>query len=99
MNANEIKKVLDKHLQWVREEPAGERADLREANGIYSFGPIGDSGRIGYAVSGEETMIQLGCHWGNLKDTLKAIRTKYGRNSLYEKQVVLEVKILEEKEK
>jgi hypothetical protein len=74
------------------------RANLSGAMGVYQFGPIGETGRIGYAVvSADGPMFALGCHWGNLADTRKAIVAKYGKNSLYEKQVVLAAKILEAK--
>jgi hypothetical protein len=39
-------------------------------------------------------MFALGCHWGNLTDTRKAIVAKYGKGSLYEKQVILTGKIV-----
>ena len=72
-------------------------ADLTGANGVYAFGPIGNEGRIGYAVSSADgPMFALGCHWGNLAETRKAIVAKYGKGSLYEKQVVLAGKIVME---
>jgi hypothetical protein len=72
-------------------------ADLTGAIGVYAFGPIGKEGRIGYAVnSADGPMFALGCHWGNLADTRKAIVAKYGKGSLYEKQVVLAGKIVME---
>jgi hypothetical protein len=40
-------------------------------------------------------MFALGCHWGNLADTRKAIAKKYGKGSLYEKQVMLAAEVLE----
>jgi hypothetical protein len=73
-------------------------ADLSRAIGLYSFGPIGKNGRMGYAVTSDSgVMFSLGCHWGNLKDTRAAIVAKYGKGSLYEKQVVLAAKILAQK--
>ena len=70
-------------------------ADLSGAAGVYQFGPIGETGRIGYAVvSADGPMFALGCHWGNLTDTRKAIVAKYGKGSLYEKQVILTGKIV-----
>ncbi len=73
-------------------------ADLYDADGIMSFGPVGSSGRIGYAVIFDgTTMFALGCYWGNFDDTCKAIVKKYGENSLYEKQVRLADEILREK--
>ena len=71
-------------------------ADLSRADGIMSFGPIGRDGRIGYAVlHADVVMYQLGCHWGNLVGTCAAIVSKYGADSLYEKQVRLASEILE----
>ena len=78
------------------------RANLSGANlscaiGVYSFGPVGENKRIGYAVaSADGPMFALGCHWGNLADTRKAIVEKYGKNSPYEKQVILAGKIVME---
>jgi len=72
-------------------------AILRGSKGFISFGPIGEDGRIGYAVQhADGPMFALGCHWGNLKDTRAAIVTKYGRNSLYEKMIILAGKIVME---
>jgi hypothetical protein len=72
-------------------------ADLYGAIGVYQFGPIGREGRIGYTISSADgAMIALGCHWGTLAETRKAIVAKYGKNSLYEKQVVLAAKIVME---
>ena len=72
-------------------------ANLSGAIGVYSFGPVGENKRIGYAVaSADGPMFALGCHWGNLADTRKAIVEKYGKNSPYEKQVILAGKIVME---
>jgi hypothetical protein len=61
-------------------------ADLRGAIGIISFGPIGKDKRIGYAWLDKEgkAVIILGCHEGNLEDTVNAIVKKYGDKSTYE---------------
>jgi len=74
-------------------------ADLSGADGIMSFGPIGKEKRIGYAWLDKDghAVIILGCHVGNLKDTVKAIREKYGTKSTYEAMVRLSAKIIEEK--
>ena len=70
-------------------------ADLRGAIGVYSFGPIGKSGRMGYAVdSADGVMFALGCFWGNEKEAITAIRAKYGPKSNYEAQVKLAAKII-----
>ncbi len=66
------------------------RADLTEAKlagakGIVSFGPVGQEGRIGYAVAGPDgPRVYLGCFSGSRDETCKAIRKKYGKNSAYE---------------
>ena len=66
------------------------RADLTEAKlagakGIVSFGPVGQGGRIGYAVAGPDgPRVYLGCFSGSRDETCKAIRKKYGKNSAYE---------------
>ena len=72
-------------------------ANLGGAEGIVSFGPIGKNGRIGYAVQHTDgPMFALGCFWGDLKDTRAAIVAKYGKNSLYEKMIILAGKIVME---
>jgi hypothetical protein len=73
-------------------------ADLYGADGIMSFGPIGKEKRIGYVWLDKDNkaVIRLGCHVGNLKDTVKAIRSKYGAKSNYEAVVRACVKELEE---
>jgi hypothetical protein len=73
-------------------------ANLYGANGIISFGPIGKSKRIGYAWLDKDSKVMfiLGCHNGNLKETVTAIREKYGLKSNYEAMVKLVAKIQEE---
>ena len=73
-------------------------ADLSRADGIMSFGPIGETKRIGYAWLDKDgkAVIMLGCHVGNLKDTVGAIRSKYGLKSNYENVIKACVKSLEE---
>ena len=72
-------------------------ADLCGAVGIFSFGPMGENSRIGYAVQHKDgPMFALGCFWGNLQETRKAIVAKYGARSLYEKQIILAGKIVME---
>jgi hypothetical protein len=101
MDATKLNKIVKQHRLWVVDHTQGSRAylskaDLRGAKGIYAFGPIGNEGRIGYAVKHENViMFALGCHWGNLADTCKAIVKKYGKGNLYEKQVMLAAKMLE----
>jgi hypothetical protein len=71
------------------------RADLSEAIGVFSFGPIGETCRIGYAVdSADGVMFALGCFWGNEKEAIAAICEKYGPKSNYEAQVKLAAKII-----
>ena len=108
MNASEIKNILDLHIKWLRDEEGSSRADLRgadlrgaylrEADGMISFGPVGETKLIGYAWLDKDgkAVIMLGCHVGNLKDTVEAIRSKYGAKSNYENVVKACVKSLEE---
>jgi len=72
--------------------------DLRGADAIISFGPVGREKRIGYAWLDKDgkAIIKLGCHEGNLKETVAAIRAKYGAKSAYEGVVKACVKSLEE---
>ena len=72
-------------------------ANLSGADGIVSFGPVGKEKRIGYAWLDEDgkAVIMLGCHVGNLKDTVKAIQEKYGKKSTYEMLVRASVAELE----
>jgi hypothetical protein len=97
--------ILEAHKKWLNDDEGVSRAYLSRAylsraylsgaNGIYSFEPVGNSGRIGHAViSDDGVMFALGCHWGNLEDTITAIRAKYGADSLYEEQVRMAEKIL-----
>ena len=70
--------------------------DLRLANGIYSFGPVGNEKRIGYAVKHTDcVMIQLGCFWGTSDEAVLAVSKKYDKNSNYVKQIKLAVDILQ----
>jgi hypothetical protein len=73
-------------------------ANLVGANGIISFGPIGKSKRIGYAWLDKDSkvMFHLGCHNGNLKETVTAICEKYDLKSNYEAVVRACAKALEE---
>ena len=107
MNKSELKTVLTEHGKWVIDHATGARANLREADltgadlcgavGIFSFGPMGENSRIGYAVQHKDgPMFALGCFWGNLQETRKAIVAKYGARSLYEKQIILAGKIVME---
>ena len=59
-------------------------ANLRGAEGITSFGPVGNCGRIGYAVKHDAgPMVQLGCFWGTEDEAVLAINEKYGSDSAY----------------
>jgi len=73
-------------------------ANLIGAKGILSFGPVGKEKRIGYAWldKDDKAVIMLGCHVGNLKDTVEAIQYKYGKKSAYEAVVKACVRSLEE---
>jgi hypothetical protein len=71
-------------------------ANIEYAKGIMQFGSIGETRRTGYAVLHDTTvMFKLGCFWGDTEATVKAVRNKYGQDSLYEQQIILSVKILE----
>ena len=98
MNESEIKNILDLHVKWINDEDSGSRADLSGADGIMSFGPIGNQKRIGYAWLDKDgkAIIRLGCSEENLKNTAAAIRLKYGAKSTYEAMVKLAAKIIEE---
>jgi len=93
--------ILLGHASWLQDSDTGtcanlSSANLRSANGIMLFGPIGKHLRIGYAVLHADCiMFQLGCHWGSLPDTCAAIVEKYGENSDYERMVKLCAEILE----
>jgi hypothetical protein len=107
MENEELKKILENHKLWLKYYGAdGSRANLCGANlcganlsgaqGIMQFGPIGVERRIGYAVLHDTTvMFKLGCFWGDTETTVKAVRDKYGQDSLYEQQILLTAKILE----
>ena len=59
-------------------------AYLSGAEGITSFGPVGNCGRIGYAVKHDAgPMVQLGCFWGTEAKAVSAINEKYGSDSAY----------------
>jgi len=89
MDENKLQEILRLHKLWLGNDDQGKRAYLQGAylqgaEGIISFGPIGESRRIGFAYYYKETRIQLGCFNGNLKETVKAIQEKYGKKSTYE---------------
>lgn len=63
-----------------------ESADLESAKNIISIGPIGDKGRIIFAVRNSENegiKMQAGCFWGDLEDFSKQIAAKYKDYCLY----------------
>ena len=72
-----------------------EGANLCGAEHVYSFGPIGEEKRIGYAVThASGVVVKLGCFWGAETDALVAIEAKYGAGSNYAAQVALACKIV-----
>ena len=74
-----------------------EGAYLEGAKNIFSFGPIGEEKRIGYAVKHEnKIMFKLGCFWGDTQEAVEAVVKKYGPGSTYEKQIRLAEEILNE---
>lgn len=86
MDAEKSKEILDKHAAWLRDEPGGERANLREANlrgasGIISIGPGGSRSDMLYAVKHEaDCMVKAGCFWGTLAEFAAAVEAKHGDN-------------------
>lgn len=53
-------------------------ANLHGAVGISSIGPVGRHGRIIYAVAHDDgPMIQAGCWWGGIDDTIARIEADY----------------------
>ena len=67
------------------------------ATGVYSFGPIGDKNRIGFAVDygANPTMIYLGCFSGTEAEAITEVEAKYGVGSDYSLQIQLAVSIVE----
>ena len=64
-------------------------ANLYGAEGIYSF-QCGDYNRVSYCIYNEQGHhFKIGCHYDTLEPTLKAIRSKYGDDSDYEKLVLI----------
>lgn len=73
-------------------------ADLHSAKGVYSFGPIGEEKRIGYAVKHDnKVMVKLGCFWGPEDEAVRAVSAKYGQDSVYVRQVTLACDILKKR--
>jgi len=63
-------------------------SNLFQALNIVSYGPVGNSGRMIYAVKHEDTvMFKIGCHWGDYNETINAVFDKYGDNSHYHKAI------------
>ena len=61
------------------------RADLRGAVGIASTGPVGHESRTIYAVRHDGgPMIQAGCWWGTVPDTISRIEWDYAGSPLRE---------------
>lgn len=59
-------------------------AYLAGAKSLVSFGPVGNEGRIGYAVQHEKSiMVRLVCFWGTEKEAIEAVSKKYGARSGY----------------
>lgn len=72
-------------------------ANLYGASGIVSFGPVGATGRLGYAVRHNRSVkVQLGCFWGTAKTAIQRIRKKYGDGSAYEQLVVAACRAVQE---
>ena len=71
-------------------------ADLRGAKGFIQWqSPQGEK-RICCSVKHDKCIMhQLGCFWGNTNEAIKAIREKYGDDSMYEQLLALNAKALE----
>jgi hypothetical protein len=71
-------------------------ADLRGAKSILQWQAPQGQKRICYSVKhADRVMHKLGCFWGDTDKSIKAIREKYGDNSMYEQLLVLNAKALE----
>ena len=56
-------------------------ADLDGAVGIASIGPVGRHGRTIYAVAHDDgPMVQAGCWWGSVPDTITRIEADYAND-------------------
>jgi len=55
---------------------------LARTHGIVSFGPVGNTRRVGYVVKSSKgiPMVQLGCFWGTLIEASTAIIREYHHN-------------------
>lgn len=106
MNKQELKGTLDSHSKWLQSEKDGMRADLK---GAYLEGanlscatyvlqwqaPQGVR-RTCYSVKHDKcVMHKLGCFWGTTEQAIKAIRKKYGNDSMYEQLLFLNTQALE----
>ena len=75
------------------------KVELSGAQNITSFGPVGKSRRIGYAVKYDNyIMIQLGCFWDTSDEAIKQVSKKYGEDSGYVLMIKAACKCLEEQE-
>ena len=75
------------------------KVELSGAQNITSFGPVGKSRRIGYAVKYDNyIMIQLGCFWDTSDEAIKQVSEKYGEDSGYVLMIKGACKCLEEQE-
>ena len=69
-------------LRWANLRGSDLRgADLTGAAGIASIGPVGRHVRIVYAVAHDDgPMIQAGCWWGGVPDTIARIEADYAND-------------------
>jgi hypothetical protein len=75
------------------------RAYLSGARGIIQWQAPQGERRICYSVKYDYgVMHKLGCFWGSTDEAVKAIRKKYGQDSLYEQFLLMQVKALQEGE-
>jgi len=82
-----------------------ESADLKHTNfkgakSIISFGPVGDQGRIGYAVRHEDAlMVMLGCFYGTEEQAIRRVKREYGARSGYVSMIKAACQCLKEQKK
>ena len=71
-------------------------ANLSGATGITQWLAPQGMKRICFSVKHDECIMHnlVGCFWGDTQEAVKAIREKYGKNSLYEQFLLLQAKAL-----
>lgn len=89
-----IKEVLNNHLKWLKNDPAGRRAEIKDREGnevkiekIMSIGPIGSRNDITmvYFTTDKKALVKCGCFYDYLDKFEKAVHRTHAGNQ-YEKQ-------------